>query len=177
MSVVGAIALIGLCISVPLLTMGILNGDITLIPNIFQTPQLNVKCKETIDIRSKIIHLLFTQNNGVLENKYTFLCGNSTFLQADLVLSIIVYRGGLHIFGLVLAFLTWNIKVDFRNEYHYNAAIIVSSSALFLTWFSPILLVDYPTLLGFIAAFNYFLASTLYLGLTFIPKVLTGINM
>ena len=43
MLVVGAIALIGLCINVPLLTLGMLSGDnITRIPNIFQNHKLNV---------------------------------------------------------------------------------------------------------------------------------------
>ena len=82
-----------------------------------------------------------------------------------------MYRCGLHIFGLVLAFLTLNIKIDFRYDYHYNTAIIFGSTGLFLTLFSPYILIDYPTVLGFIGAFNKFLASTLYLGLTFIPKV------
>ena len=122
------------------------------------------------------------QNRGVMENNYIRTCQNSSnFWEIEVYVhvSTVIYHGViLHGTGLVLAFLTWNIKSDALNDYHYNTAIIAVTSAFGAFFMLPqvLLINDYPTLLDFYGEFNAFSLSTLFLGLTFIPKVGMHIN-
>ena len=111
-----------------------------------------------------------------MENNYIVICYNDS---TNLIIwqiqnySRLIYHGIiLYGTGLVLAFLTWNAKSDVLNDYHYNTAIIVVTSAFSAFYMFPqVLLFDYPTLLEFCGQFNVFSCSILFLGLTFIPKV------
>ena len=84
----------------------------------------------------------------------------------------IMYKLVLHAVGLVLAFLTRKIQVDVLNDYRYNSAIIISSTFLMLAVFiSYLLLGGYKTQGAIMWAILVFLFISVYLGLTFIPKV------
>ena len=83
-----------------------------------------------------------------------------------------MYKLVLHAVGLVLAFLTRNIKLDVLNDYHYNSAIIVSSSLLLLAvCITTVLLSGYKMRTEIVWAILVFVIISVYLGLTFIPKV------
>ena len=119
---------------------------------------------------------LTLQNRGVLESKYLIICHKLWTIR--FYLSTVIYHGVLHGVGLVLAFLTWNAKSDVLNDYHYNTAIIAVTAAFIAFFMLPqvLLISDYPTLVEFYGEFGVFSLSTLFLGLTFIPKVDMHIN-
>ena len=112
-----------------------------------------------------------TKAKGILENYYIIGCGKSIYFPLLLAISII-YKMILHAVGLVLAFLTRNIKVDILNDYRYNTAIIIASSLLLLAvsiTLPP--LADYINWYSSVWSIEVFLINSVYLGLTFIPKV------
>ena len=116
-----------------------------------------------------------------MENNYIVVCYNSSNLiiwEIRNYSSFILYKCIiLHGTGLVLAFLTRNAKSDVLHDYHYNTAIIAATSAFGVFYMFPqVLLIDYPTLLEYSGEFGAFSLSTLFLGLTFIPKVDMHIN-
>ena len=107
-----------------------------------------------------------------MEHSYAFRCGShaSSYLTALAALAYL-YKFVLHAVGLVLAFQTRNIKVDVLNDYRYNSAIIIASSLLIVV----ILLFMFDGLLwsGIPLSVIIFSTISLYLGLTFLPKVCT----
>ena len=105
-----------------------------------------------------------------METSFTYSCGNSFYYTIYLVLTI-AYKFLLHTVGLVLAFLTRNIQIDVLNDYHYNTIIIIISSIMLLAIFPQIILVEYPFVLEVIWGLIIFIATSSYLGLTFVPKV------
>ena len=109
---------------------------------------------------------------GVLESS-EFLaneCGSQDIFYAFAGLSIL-YKLILHAVALVLAFLTKNIKVDVLNDYRYNSTIILVSTVL-MVWIIMHYIVQYSkTWFEITWAVIVFLLATIYLGLTFIPKV------
>ena len=105
-----------------------------------------------------------------MERSYAFCCGGyATFYVNALAALAYLYKFVLHAVGLVLAFHTRNIKVDVLNDYRYNAAIIIASSLLIV--FVGLLLIDGQLWSGIPLAVITFLIISLYLGLTFLPKV------
>ena len=98
-------------------------------------------------------------------------CGKTIYFPLLLALSI-TYKMILHAVGLVLAFLTRNIKVDILNDYHYNTAIIITSSLLLIA-----VSVTLPPLFDYVNWYDavwdilVFLGISVYLGFTFVPKV------
>ena len=113
----------------------------------------------------------YSKAKGILENYYIIGCGKSIYFPLLLAISII-YKMILHAVGLVLAFLTRNIKVDILNDYRYNTAIIIASSLLLLAvsiTLPP--LADYINWYSSVWSIEVFLINSVYLGLTFIPKV------
>ena len=108
---------------------------------------------------------------GVLENYYVIGTRNVIYFGLFVTLTI-VYKMGLYAVALVLAFLTRNIKVDALNDYRYNVAIIVSTSLVLM-----VVCISLPPLYVYINWFDLvwgvlsFLLTSIYLGLTFIPKV------
>ena len=115
--------------------------------------------------------MFFSKEKGILENYYVVPCGNQIYFYVFLALTII-YKLALHVVGLVLAFLTRNIKVDVLNDYRYNTAIIIASSMLLV-----VICFILPPLFKYIDVYDLvwgiltFLFISIYLGLTFIPKV------
>ena len=118
-----------------------------------------------------VFSLCSVKENGVLEHFYVFPCGNPTYLIL-LVAFTLLYKLVLHAVGLVLAYHTRNIKVNVLNDYHYNTAIIIASSLLFVA--VVLFLVNHTSWNGIPWAIMTFLVIYLYLGLTFIPKVCHG---
>ena len=108
---------------------------------------------------------------GVLEIYFYIGPRDILFYRLYLVATI-TFKLVLHAVGLVLAFLTRNIKVDILNDYRYNVAIIIASSI-----FMVVICIALPTLSIFVDVFNLvwgvlvLLVTFIYLGLTFIPKV------
>ena len=117
------------------------------------------------------IILFSSKEKGVLENYFVIGCGKTIYFPLYIGITII-YKLVLHAVALVLAFLTRSIKVDVLNDYHYNTAIIIISSLLLLA-----VIIAIPPLFDFINWFDIvwatlvFLLISVYLGLTFIPKV------
>ena len=108
---------------------------------------------------------------GVLEIYYVIGCGKSIYYPVLVALSA-TYKLVLHAVALVLAFFTRNIKVDVLNDYRYNTAIIIGSTFLLLAVCSTQLpLFDYINWYDAVWSIEVFLFISLYLGLTFIPKV------
>ena len=108
---------------------------------------------------------------GVLENYYVIGTTEGIYYQLFVILTII-YKFGLYAVGLVLAFLTRNIKVDVLNDYRYNSAIIITSSLLLvITCLALPPLYEYINWFDLVWAILSFLLTSVYLGLTFIPKV------
>ena len=111
------------------------------------------------------------QKKGVLENYLYFRCEDPIYFTTLVILSI-MYKLVLHAVGLVLAFLTRKIQVDVLNDYHYNSAIIISSSLLMLALcITTVLLSGYKIRTEIAWAILVFAIISVYLGLTFIPKV------
>ena len=106
-----------------------------------------------------------------MENYFVIGCGKTIYFPLYIGLTII-YKLILHAVALVLAFLTRNIKVDVLNDYRYNTVIIVISSLLLVA-----VCIAIPPLFDFINWFDIvwasivFLIISVYLGLTFVPKV------
>ena len=103
---------------------------------------------------------------------YTVIgCGNTVHFPLFVTLSI-GYKLVLHAVGLVLAFLTRNIKVDILNDYLYTVAIIIASSlVMIVVCFTIPPLSEYINWHDGVWGVLAFLLTTIYLGLTFIPKV------
>ena len=116
--------------------------------------------------------MFFSKEKGVLENYYIIVpCGNQVYFYAFLALTII-YKLVLHAVGLVLAFFTRKIKVDVLNDYCYNTAIIIGSSMLLVVVGSILPpLFKYINLYDLVWGILTFLLISIYLGLTFIPKI------
>ena len=106
-----------------------------------------------------------------MEIYYVIGCGNSIYYLVLVALTI-TYKMVLHAVALVLAFFTRNIKVDVLNDYRYNTAIIIGSTFLLLAvCFTLPPLFDYINWHDVVWSIEVFLFISLYLGLTFIPKV------
>ena len=106
-----------------------------------------------------------------MENYYVIGCGNTIYFHI-FIATTILYKLVLHAIGLVLTFYTRNVEVDVLNDYRYNTAIITVSSLLFLAVCLTVpLLFDYINWDDAVWAVNVFLLISVYLGLTFIPKV------
>ena len=108
-----------------------------------------------------------------MENYFVLQCDTTILYYTIFVMLTIVYKLVLHAVGLVLAFLTRNIKVDVLNDYRYNSAIIIASSALLLTvcFNTQSVTRGYRNRSEIVWAILVFLNISVYLGLTFIPKV------
>ena len=107
-----------------------------------------------------------------MEHSYEFHCAADTSIyDRARVAFTFLYKFVLHAVGLVLAFQTRNIKVNVLNDYRYNTAIIIASTLLIVA--VGLLMVDDLTWSGIPLAVILFLIITLYLGLTFLPKVCT----
>jgi len=116
-------------------------------------------------------HDYSAKEKGVLEIYYVIGCGKSIYFPVLVALSV-TYKLVLHAVALVLAFFTRNIKVDVLNDYRYNTAIIIGSSFLLLAvCFTLPPLFDYINWYDAVWSIEVFLFISLYLGLTFIPKV------
>ena len=106
-----------------------------------------------------------------MEKYFVIGCGETIYFPLYVMMTI-AYKLVLHSVALVLAFLTRKIKVDVLNDYRYNTAIIIASSLLLLA-----VCIAIPPLFDFINwsdavwAIIVFLVTSVYLGLTFIPKV------
>ena len=105
-----------------------------------------------------------------MERSYAFHCvTNTSIYDSALTTFIFLYKFVLHAVGLVLAFHTRNIKVDVLNDYRYNTAIIIASSLLIVN--GGLLSLNGILWSGIPLAVTVFLIISLYLGLTFLPKV------
>ena len=106
-----------------------------------------------------------------MEIYYVISCGNSIYFHFFIALTII-YKLVLHAVALVLAFLTRKVEVDVLNDYRYNTAIIIASSLLLLAVCVTVpVLFDYINWDDAVWSINVFLIISVFLGLTFIPKV------
>ena len=106
-----------------------------------------------------------------MENYLWFQCEDPIYFTILAILTI-MYKLVLHAVGLVLAFLTRKIQVDVLNDYRYNSAIIIASSLLLLAVFiTHVLLGSYKMRSEIMWAILAFLVISVYLGLTFVPKV------
>ena len=75
-----------------------------------------------------------------------------------------------------MAFQTRNVKISVLNDYKYNAAIVYIVTALMtIAVISLLSLGSYPTIYGMVIAMCFFIICSLFLGLTFIPKVCISI--
>ena len=118
-----------------------------------------------------VFALVSAKGKGILENYYIFSCEANIYYHIFVIFTII-YKLVLHAVALVLSFLTRNIKVDILNDYRHNTVIIVASSLLMLAVIiSTLLFSDYHLRFDIVWAIIVFLANSVYLGLTFIPKV------
>ena len=107
----------------------------------------------------------------VLQEHYTLYCIQSNYYILFVIVTT-VFKIFLHIIGLLLAFLTRKIKVEALNESKYTAAMVYYSS--FLVIFASIILEltkDSDNLRKPFWAFVITAVISVFLGLTFIPKV------
>ena len=110
-------------------------------------------------------------------NYFVFQCDNTIYYTIFVMLTI-GYKLVLHAVGLVLAFLTRNIKVDVLNDYRYNSAIIIASSILLLSvCINTFLIRGFRNRSKIVWAILVFLNISVYLGLTFIPKVCPWVGL
>ena len=106
-----------------------------------------------------------------MEYTASYVCPRPIYSYFSIIITIL-YKLVLHAVGLVLAFLTRNIKVDVLNDYRYNSAIIIASSLLIIAvCFTIPPLSDYINWNDTVWAILAFLLISVNLGLTFIPKV------
>ena len=116
--------------------MIILNGDVTLVPDILRNHELNVSTTHNVYIcliycMISLIPFVFVQSEGVVQNKSFFFLRNIFIFDC---LSCAYYCIQVHStwYGLVLTFLARNVQIDVLDDYHYNTTIIIISSILLL---------------------------------------------
>lgn len=180
---------IELVYSVPLLTLGVLHGDLKLTPatesTTFNIPTFNNIPSPTVNV-SKIVYnisehsplystiIILTinlQEQGVMQNTVNYRC-NQSYLYPYFISLTISYKLILHAVALVLACLIRKLKVDALNDSRETAAIIYASSVLLLLLCVAQFTVSHSYVLIHITlALLVSVLAMIHLGLTFIPKV------
>ena len=88
---------------------------------------------------------------------------------------LLLYKFAMHAAALFLIFSIRKIKLSALNDYKANSAIVYVQTAIFVILVVGLaLLTDYPTFYALLCANMIFIASTTFLGLTFIPKVISA---
>ena len=107
----------------------------------------------------------------MLERFFVVACGHTVFYEVYIGLTI-AYKLVLHVISLVLVCLTRNINVKVLNDYYYNTAIIICSTLILIVVCAAVPpLFDFATWSNLIWVIIIFLLITVYLSLTFVPKV------
>ena len=111
-----------------------------------------------------------------IEEHYILKCGDTIYYYIFIVITA-SFKIVLHLFGLILAILNRKVKIDALNDYKSMSGIVYSSTILI-------------TLIGIVAATTagrpdlnmmlhtalVFITISTFLGLTFIPKVISKFN-
>ena len=133
------------------------------------TKWLNVSKSQNIIVILAVF--FFSQEEGVLNTFFELRCNQSVFFLIYIGLAL-SYKLILHVIALVLACQIRNVKVDVLNDSRETVAIIYASTFL-LVLTCLILAVlsrsfEHTTIMWSILVF---FVATIYIGITFIPKV------
>ena len=168
-----AILSVDVVLTVPLLVLAVINGDISFQKDDSTSPDKNVRSVFISQVMYMYMHVLHTliQDQGVIQEYYTIVCGSTVYYLIWTGITII-YKLILHIVGLVFAFRIRKIEIDALNDSKYSALIVYCSSFMLVLIFIIIpATADKPNVEDSIWSVIVFVLILMYLGLTFIPKV------
>lgn len=105
---------------------------------------------------------------------YVLVCYKTSSLSFYWRILIIVYLAIIQFFGIILAFQTRKVKFPGLNDSKFVGAIIyISSIVLVILTMDTFLLTSYLNVYGVTYSFGILILTTIFLSLTFIPKVNT----
>ena len=114
------------------------------------------------------------QENGYTVTHRIITCGLSSTYIVYFSLAL-VYKVIIHVIGLVLAFLTRKVKIDPLNDSRYSAAIIYCSCVMLVLAVIVVFALSGVNVYAGVWTSFVFVEVCIFLGLTFIPKVLSAI--
>ena len=111
------------------------------------------------------------QEQGYTVTNVIISCGLSTIFIISFSLAT-AYKVIIHVIGLVLAFLTRKVKIDIPNDSKYSAAIIYFSCFMLTLVAVVVFTPSGVNLFACVWTTLVFVGLCVFLGLTFIPKVI-----
>lgn len=112
-----------------------------------------------------------SQSTGEVQEFSYWSCDGDASLVVNEFFTV-TYKFCLHAAAIILSFLTRNVKITGLNDYKYNVLIVYLSSAVLLVWgVTMAFLREFVNTYAFLVPTSLFCVSTVFLVLTFVPKV------
>ena len=109
---------------------------------------------------------------GIREERYIIICGNPSPEIAFAVINL-VFKFAIHIAAVVLAIRTRHVQVKVINDTKETQAIVYISTVLLVLFVvCNFIFEGYPNIYGLTVGVFAYIETVMFLGLTFIPKVL-----
>ena len=118
------------------------------------------------------LNCYFLQATGIKEEHYIIICGNPPPEIAFAVINLIL-KFTMHIAAVVLAIRTRHVQVKVINDTKETQAIVYISTVLLVLFVvCNFIFEGYPNIYGLTVGVFAYIETVMFLGLTFIPKVL-----